>query len=166
MSGKNPPPPPPPKAPKAKKRTPRTASAKDVALAARIIDQLDPERMMPGPPITSAAASTLRRAQMTLRRWAELECGTDTGHIEREGGEDTGRPIFHPAGRWVGGRYVEPKPYAVPDRERGALARVAATCKALGLHFYHQTDPRGCALYVAAEPLTASDYSTKGIPCL
>lgn len=111
-------------------------------------------------------ARTLRRAQLTLHRWAELECGTDTGHIEREGGEDTGRPIFYPAGRHVGGRWIDPKPYAVPDRERGALARVAAVCKASGLHFYHQTDPRGCALYVSAEPLTAENYSQRGIPCL
>jgi hypothetical protein len=28
-------------------------------------------------------ANTLRRAQITLHRWAELECGTNTGHIER-----------------------------------------------------------------------------------
>ncbi len=157
-------PPPPPKAPKDKRSTRRTASAKDGALAARIIDQLDPERMMPGPPITSAAAGTLRRAQLTLRRWAELECGTYTGHIEREGDDGNGRPYFVPdwRGRGPGGAVRRP----IPDRERGALARVAAVCKAAGLHWYHQTDPRGCALYVSAEPLTDQNYSQRGIPCL
>ena len=37
----------------------------------------------------------------------------------------------------------------VPDRERGALKRLAALMKGRsGLWFYHQGDPRGCALYV------------------
>jgi hypothetical protein len=55
---------------------------------------------------------------------------------------------------------------SIPDREAGALRRVAEACKAAGLHYYHQTDPRGCALYVAAEPLNAQNYSSRGIPCL
>lgn len=110
------------------------------------------------------ASRDLRRAQLTLHRWAELECGTDTGHIEREGDDGTGRPYFVPDWRRRGpGGAVR---RLVPDRERGALARVAAVCKAAGLHFYHQTDPRGCALYVAAEPLTENNYSQRGIPCL
>jgi len=142
------------------------AQAQNVALAARIFDRLPAGSKIMSPLAITDIARTLRRAQLTLHRWAELECGTDDGHIEREGGEDTGRPIFHPAGRHDGGRWVEPKPYAVPDRERGALARVAAVCKAAGLHWYYQTDPRGCALYVAAEPLTAVNYSGCGIPCL
>ena len=52
----------------------------------------------------------------------------------------------------------------VPDREKGALARVEALCKRLDLHYYHQTDPRGCALYVSNEPLPDNAYSN-GIAC-
>lgn len=43
------------------------------------------------------------------------------------------------------------------------IKRIAAACKAFGLHYYHQTDPRGCALYVAREPLTGTNYSSIGI---
>lgn len=37
-------------------------------------------------------AQQLRRIEMTLHRWAELECGTDAGHIERD--EKTGKPLY------------------------------------------------------------------------
>ena len=108
---------------------------------------------------STTEARTLRRAALTLHRWHELECGTDAGHIEREGDNGDGRPYFVPCGRWIGGRYIDPKPYRIPDRERGALARIASTCKEMGLHYYVQGDPRGCSLYVSPEPLTASDYN-------
>lgn len=81
--------------------------------------------------------SALLRCSRTLRRWAELECGTDEGHIERD--ETTGKPVFYNA------RVRLP----VPDREASALRRVAAILKSHPtLSFYHQTDPRGCALYI------------------
>lgn len=106
-------------------------------------------------------ARTLRRAQLTLHRWAELECGDGYRLIERD--EKTGKPFctnyaartLHPA-----------RPYSIPDRERGALARVEQVCKAAGLYWYHQTDPRGCSLYVGAVPLTCQNYSTAGVACL
>ena len=47
---------------------------------------------------------------------------------------------------------------SIADRERGALKRVAAECKRIGAHFYHQSDPRGCVLYIGAEPMSDSDY--------
>lgn len=53
--------------------------------------------------------------------------------------------------------------YPIPDRERAALARVAKLCAGAGLHFYHQSDPRGCPLYIAGEPMTASNYNSVGI---
>lgn len=52
--------------------------------------------------------------------------------------------------------------WAIPDREAGALRRVAAVCAALGCHYYHQTDPRGCALYVSRDKLNDADY-TRGV---
>jgi len=111
--------------------------------------------------------ATLRRAQLTLHRWAEEVCN---GTIQRDGEDGDGKPFrvwsgnlySTKAGRNV---YTERRS-PVPDRERGALARVEAVCKAASLYYYHQTDPRGCALYVSAEPLNASNYSSKGIACL
>lgn len=92
-------------------------------------------------------ADALRRIEITLHRWAELECGNDSGHIERD--EKTGKPVFVNARA----RYVDPHdPRArcsIPDREAGALRRLG---KLMARHpelvAYHQGDPRGCALYI------------------
>ena len=107
-------------------------------------------------------ANTLRRAQLVLHRWAELECGDSNDYhswvIERD--EQTDTPymvtITHRLGVTNRSR--------IPDRERGALRRIAEVCKRNGLHFYHQGDPRGCALYVSNEPLPDNNY-THGIAC-
>lgn len=107
-------------------------------------------------------AEALRRAQMTLYRWAELECGDGDNFrswsIERD--EATGKPFMcvYPHD---GKMHRSP----IADREAGALRRVAAICESLGCHFYHQTDPRGCALYVSLQPLTDSDYN-RGVACV
>jgi hypothetical protein len=117
-------------------------------------------------------AETLRRAERTLHHWAEGECGDpDMGNaIERN--EETGLPYrvhhFHPTSAHPA--YIlehivlEITKTLIPDRERGALKRIQAVCKRLGAHYYHQGDPRGCALYVSAEPLTDSAY-TRGVAC-
>lgn len=107
-------------------------------------------------------ANTLRRAEKTLHGWAEQECGDGNDWrswaIERD--EVTDRPFIvshvHSTGKM--------SRYPTPDREKGALRRVDALCKRLGLSYHHQTDPRGCALYVSNEPLTDSDYP-KGVAC-
>lgn len=118
-------------------------------------------------------AAALRRIEMTLRRWFELECGTDRGHIEREGGTDDGRPMFHRQGWHLGNTWYQPKPCPIADREAGARRRLAAIVKARNqrehnfatanrlqnyrpseiteadpLIAYVQTDPRGCSLYL------------------
>ena len=107
-------------------------------------------------------AETLRRAELTLQRWGELECGNGNDYaswaIERD--ETTGKPFM--VTRPHSGKT---RRHAIPDREAGALRRVAELCKRLGLHFYHQGDPRGCALYVSAEPLTYQNYSSRGVAC-
>lgn len=104
-------------------------------------------------------ANTLRRAQLTLRRWAEHCCN---GDICRD--EETGKPWWFN----TNARYLDPQdPRAyrvIPDREAGALRRVAEICQRNGLHYYHQTDPRGCALYVSRKPLTQYNY-TDGAHC-
>ena len=105
-------------------------------------------------------ANTLRRAELTLHRWCELECGDSNDYqswaIERD--EKTNRPsmVTHP--------YSQNKEikYPVSDRETTTLKRIATLCKELNLHFFYQSDPRGCALYVAKEPLTDTNY-TNGI---
>lgn len=115
------------------------------------------------PHVTIAHAHTLRRAEMTLHRWAELECGDSNDFqswaIERD--EKTDKPFMvrnvHSTGRVYRA--------ATPDREAGAIKRVEQVCKELGLFYYHQTDPRGCALYVSNEPLTDSNYSSRGVAC-
>lgn len=91
-------------------------------------------------------ACALRRISMTLHRWHELECGIGHGCIERD--EKTGRPYWVSAwgAQWgTGMRCRTP----VPDREKGALRRLAAIMRKYpGLGYYVQTDPRGAALYV------------------
>lgn len=111
--------------------------------------------------IATEDVNTLRRAQLTLRRWHELECGDGDDYkswaIERD--EDTDVP------------YMTIYPHNGParrtkiaDREKGAIKRIAAVCEKYRLHFYVQTDPRGCALYVSTEELTSASY-TNGVAC-
>ena len=108
-------------------------------------------------------ANTLRRAQLALHRWGEMECGDGNDYaswaIERD--EVTQIPYFC--------TYPHNRPMSmyrrrIADKEAGALRRVAEICKRLNAHFYHQTDPRGCALYVAAEPIKDNDYN-RGVGC-
>ena len=89
--------------------------------------------------ITFDDAHALRRISMTLRRWHELECGVEGGYIERD--ETTGKPFM-----------VNPnnnRRYPTPDRETGALKRLAKIMAAYpALSAYVQGDPRGAALYI------------------
>ena len=114
-----------------------------------------------GASLDYAAANTLRRAQITLHRWAEAECGDSNDRccwaIERD--DTTGIPY-----RCTYPHDGKMRRYRIADKEAGALRRVAAVCKAHGLHYYHQTDPRGCSLYVDREPLPDHNY-TRGIAC-
>ena len=106
--------------------------------------------------------NTLRRAELTLQRWGEAECGDSNEYasfsIERD--EETGKP-YRCVYRHDSDKVRRTR---IPDREAGALKRVKAICEARGLHFYHQTDPRGCALYVDREPLPDNNYS-RGVSC-
>ena len=111
--------------------------------------------------LTTDEAAALRRAEKTLHRWGEGECGDGNNYaswsIERD--ETTGLPY-----RVVYPHNGSPRQTRIPDREKGALARVARICAARGLFYYHQTDPRGCALYISREPLTDNNYS-HGLAC-
>lgn len=95
---------------------------------------------------TYTEATALRRIELTLQRWSEQSCGNSDNYkswsIERD--EETDKPFM----------CVYPhdgKSYRTPiaDREAGALKRLA---KIMANHpelwSYHQSDPRGCSLYV------------------
>jgi hypothetical protein len=101
-------------------------------------------------------ANTLRRAALTLHRWAELECGDGDDYkswaIERD--EETGIPYMR-----IYPHQGEPHGYRIPDRETGALKRVAEVCTRIGAHYYHQTDPRGAALRIDRAPIPENDYT-------
>ncbi len=110
-------------------------------------------------------AEQLRRISMTLHRWHELECGTDAGAIERD--ETTGKPYW----TWqvdYGPRKGRNR-YPAPDREAGALKRLAAVmARYPSLTSYVQGDPRGCALYIlrpgdVPEGETADAYYSRGL---
>ena len=104
-------------------------------------------------------ARMLRRASLTLHRWSELECGDGNDYsswaIERDEATNIPYMVTYP-------HTGKTRRYRIADREKGALRRVEKFCKAHGFYFFHQTDPRGCALYISAEPMSDSDYSNKG----
>jgi hypothetical protein len=97
---------------------------------------------------TTEEANKLRRINSTLQRWHELECGIDSGCVERD--EQTGKTY------WRNRNTGKLSPF--PDRETGALNRLAAIIHARNIRqtlqestlltTYIQTDPRGAALYI------------------
>ena len=103
-------------------------------------------------------AETLRRAELTLTSWALEVCN---GTIERpwEGTVDGDARPYRPT-------YMQGMFSRIADREAGALRRVAEVCKRNGLEFFHQGDPRGCALYIArqGQGMNDTNYSSF-VPC-
>jgi hypothetical protein len=96
--------------------------------------------------LSSEEAAKVRRISMTLQRWGELECGNGNDYaswsIERD--PETEKPylVTHPH---QGKSYRRP----IADRERGALHRMDAIMNTHpDLTYYHQGDPRGCAIFV------------------
>jgi hypothetical protein len=136
-----------------------SAYQKDIELCGRIL-------RCTGVSISIEQANTLRRAELTLHRWAELECGDGNEYgswcIERDEKTEVPYLVHHHYQHGRGKDFTTRN--RVADREAGALKRVAALCASVGLHFHHQTDPRGCQLYVSNEPLTSSNY-THGACC-
>lgn len=123
-----------------------TATQKDELLARRL-------------GIPTAAAATLRRAEMTLHRWAELECGDGNDYaswaIERD--DDTGKPYM--------ARYPHNGPAsrtAIADRETGALRRVAATWHLCGTSM--RATRRSLPLRLSCWKPRASTYGPSSTP--
>ncbi len=95
---------------------------------------------------TYEEASKLRRIEMTLSRWSELECGDSNAFnswsIERDPETEKPSMVTHTN---TGKSYQTP----IADREKGALKRLATIMsKHPKLVSYNQGDPRGCALYI------------------
>lgn len=87
-----------------------------------------------------ADQNALRLIEKTLHRWGERECN---GEVERD--EETGK-VFAVYGHDGPGPV---RRYPTADKEKGALVRLARIMKKYPrLWYYHQGDPRGCALYV------------------
>jgi len=120
---------------------------------------------------TDNQAEQLRRISLTLRRWYERECGDGNGCIERD--DVTDIPYWHSA------QHDGPM-MRIPDREKGALARLKAILAnrharayvngvpPAPLSYYLQTDPRGATLYIlrpgdVPEGKDASGYYSRGI---
>lgn len=111
---------------------------------------------------TYEESRALRRISLTLRRWHEMECGTEWGCIERD--PETDRPYWVSEWGAQWGRGMRTRT-PIADRETGARKRLAAILKARNerhqvmntgyygltpdaLDAYVQTDPRGAALYI------------------
>lgn len=127
-------------------------------------------------------AAKLRRISLTLRRWHELECGIDSGCIERD--DATGKPYWVSYTRRYLGAHDARMRSPVVDRERGALKRLgrivadrntriwaagsALSVRDVAVDAYIQTDPRGAALYILRpgdipDGCTADSCYTRGL---
>lgn len=114
-------------------------------------------------------AAALRRIEITLSRWSEMECGDEHGRcIERD--ETTGRPFM----TYDKGSNGERGRYRIADREAGALRRLAKIIEARKAREhgtghaaafpwpddvtpFHRTDPRGCSLYLLTREQLGAD---------
>ena len=114
-------------------------------------------------------AYALIRISMTLSRWGELECGGSNEYaswgIERD--EETGKPYMVRHSHTGVLKNIHKTPIA--DREKGALKRLQAIVAQYPEFIaYHQTDPRGCAVYLVRksdvpEGMSIDSVYTRGI---
>jgi len=112
-------------------------------------------------PFNATEWETLKRLARTLHKWAEDECN---GAIQWEGiDEETPRRYYADSH----GCYSKPGPI-IRNKEQECLKTAARLVAAHGLSIYHQSDPRGVALYVynAADAKGRIDelYSSIGKP--
>lgn len=130
------------------------ANEKNELLAARIHSRTGIE-------LSWRDAETLRRCQMTLHRWHELECGVGNDYaswsIERDEATDYPYLVTYP-------HTGKSSRQRIADKERGAVKRLESLRQFTGLYYYVQSDPRGCALYVSQDPINDTNY-TNGVAC-
>jgi hypothetical protein len=97
--------------------------------------------------IDRADLEPLMRIERTLHRWSERECNGEV-EVADDGKAFAVSGSFRVALCDKLGTKVEHR-WAIPNRERGALKRLAAImARYPKLAAYYQGDPRGCALYV------------------
>ena len=73
-----------------------------------------------------------------MNRWGTAHCN---GDVQTD--EDTGK-IY----RYWGVGDKPPQLVSIPDRGKAILARASKIARAHHLYVYHQSDPRGCSLYL------------------
>lgn len=90
-------------------------------------------------PFTAAEWATLKRCERTLHKWAEHLCN---GVIQYD--DNGNNPRLYHNDRYgsptLAGRFI-------PDKSETAMETARKVAARHGLSVYHQSDPRGCALY-------------------
>jgi hypothetical protein len=98
-------------------------------------------------------AETLRLISVRLHSWDERLCNDTEEDEDGTAYRLTNLGGPGPIMRWK-----------CPNRGRGALARLAKiAARYPNLTFFHQSDPRGAALYVGPEGMTDCNYSSMGV---
>ena len=126
--------------------------------------------------VTSHDSLALRRISMTLHRWHELECGDGNDYCSwaiARGHRSNGRFEYDDNGKsYLETHYHDGKATTyspIPDRERGALKRLAKIMAQYpALTAYVQGDPRGASLYIlrpsdVPEGQVADSYYNRGV---
>ena len=99
----------------------------------------------------------LTKIERTLQRWAERESGNSTDSMAYWVEVDDDGKAWEVRHRWSLNQVVR---HRVPNMEASALRRLSAFCKGKGLYAYHQSDPRGCQLYISRKhELTPENYT-------
>lgn len=93
--------------------------------------------------LTQYAWQQLRQLERGLHRWSEMEC---EGELQRD--DETGKVYKYRKSRF--GDFTE-NPFPIPDTEADMLASARKQAKRFGLEVYHQSDPRGCQLWLYTE---------------
>lgn len=86
---------------------------------------------------------TLRRVELTLHRWAEKVCN---GEIEYN---EEAKKVYSVSWRHLPLSGESKIAWEIPNREAHALKRLEhVMAHHKDLWYYHQTDPRGCSLWI------------------
>ena len=100
--------------------------------------------------LTRYSWNVLRQCEKALHKWSEDECN---GRIQWD--DETGEPRLYRKDQW--GSYTCKGPVTF-NREDHYLDLARKQAARYGLQIYHQSDPRGCALYVYSQSdLNGSD---------
>lgn len=99
----------------------------------------------------------LTKIERTLQRWAERESGNSTDSMAYWVEVDDDGKAWEVRDIWGINKQFR---HRIPNMEASALRRLSAFCKDKGLYAYHQSDPRGCQLYISrTRELTPENYT-------